>query len=600
MTLFRRVLRYLRPYRGRFALSLVLVAVGAALEAARPWPLKVVIDYVLGEAALPALLAGWSRPALLVAACAGLLALQLGAAGLALVLNRISIAIGQRMVHDLRAELVAHLHGLSLGFFGRRPGSDLVYRVVFDSFAVQSMLMNGLFPLASAAALLLAMTAAVVSIQPLLAAIFLALAPVLFVLIGAFGRRIEKLSTTLREQESHLMSEAQRGVGAIHVVQAFTAEAFEQERVMRASTSALDSALRLYLFQTGYSGAVNVLIALGTAAVLYAGGSLGLAGRLSAGDLVVFISYLAALYAPINSISQTAGLMRGAAAGARRVFEILDAEPEVRDRPDARPLRGVRGDVRFEGVSFRYPGGDWALREVSFEARAGMRVALVGRTGAGKTTLASLIPRFHDPSEGFVTLDGVDLRALRLRELRAQIGIVPQAPVLFPASIGDNIRYGAPHASEAAVRRAAELAGVAAFVEKLPQGYATVLGPQGQALSQGQMQRVTIARALLRDPRLLILDEPTSALDSETETFVMRGIEQAMAGRTSFVIAHRLSTVRRADLVLVLEDGRLVESGTFDALRRAGGAFQRLYDAQALRGSEPAPAPSPAPPGASR
>jgi ATP-binding cassette subfamily B protein/subfamily B ATP-binding cassette protein MsbA len=584
------VFGYLRPYRVSFGASLLLVAVNAALEIAKPWPLKVVVDHVLGTKPLGGVLAalggGASAEALLLGACAGLLALQIALALLGVHLNRVTIGIGQRMVNDMRAELVAHLQRLSLGFFGRRPGSDLVYRVTFDTFAVQSMVMNGLFPLVTAVVMLAGMAAVMVGMNPLLAAIFLATAPLLFLVIQAVGRRISALSTEQREHESRFMAETQRGVGAIHVVQAFTAETREQARMMEASERALGSALRLYVFQSGYSGVVNVLMALGTAAVLYAGGRLALSGQLSAGDIIVFVTYLGSLYGPINSLSQTAGLIQGAQAGARRVFEVLDAEPEVRDAPGARPLAAVRGEVRFEDVAFRYEEGGFGLHGVSFDAPAGALVALVGPTGAGKSTLVSLLPRFYDPSAGRVTLDGVDLREIQLRALRARIGIVPQSPLLFPATLEENIRYGRPDATAAEIARAAELAGITSFADRLPHGFSTPVGPEGQALSQGQMQRVTIARALLKDPRILILDEPTSALDAETEAFVMSGIEQVMQDRTTFVIAHRLSTVRRADLLLVLEDGRLVETGTYESLRRAGGTFQRLHDAQFLLAPE--------------
>jgi ATP-binding cassette subfamily B protein/subfamily B ATP-binding cassette protein MsbA len=586
MSIYRRVGRYLRPYRARFVVALALVALNAVLEIGKPWPLKIVVDQVLGgePLALP-----WLREfdarALLAAACLGLLALQVTLALLGVRLNRLTIGIGQRMVSDLRAQLVAHLQRMSLGFFGRRPSQDLVYRVAFDTYAVQSMAMNGLFPFVTAVTLLVGMTLVMVRMNPLLAGIFLTVAPLLFATIRSVGRRITSLATEQRESESRFLSETQRGVGAIQVVQAFTAEARERARVMDASSRALGSAFRLYVFETRYSGIVNVLIALGTSAVLYVGGRLALSGRLSAGDIIVFVTYLASLYGPINSISQTMGLIQGSTAGARRVFEILDAEPELKDAPGARPLGAVRGEVRFEDVGFAYGTGSqnpFRLAGLSFEAPAGALVALVGPTGAGKSTLVSLLPRFYDPAQGRVLLDGRDLREIQLRSLRATIGIVPQAPVLFPATLEENIRYGRPEATAEELHHAAELAGVLPFVATLPQGMATPVGPEGQALSQGQMQRITIARALLKDPRILILDEPTSALDAETEAFVMRGIERAMKGRTTFVIAHRLSTVRRADLLLVLEAGRLVEQGSYESLRRAGGLFQRLHEAQFL------------------
>ncbi len=577
----RRLARYLHPHAlslGGLGAGLALIS---ALELAKPWPLKIVVDHVLGHVPLPGWI-GLDPGGLLAAACIGTLALQLALSLLRLNHNRRSIAIGQRMVNDLRSELVAHLQRHSLRFFGRRRSADLVYRIVYDSMALQSLAMNGLFPLASSLLLVAGMTIVMLDIHVALALIFLAVAPLLFLVIRRLGRRVSSLAREMREAESRFLGAAQRGVEEIAVVQAFTAEPLEHQRTLLASEEALSSARRMHVFETAYAGAVNGVVALGTAAVLYAGGKLGLAGQLSAGDLVVFVSYVSSLHAPIHALSQLVSRWRSGAVSLQRVFELLDEEPEIRNAPGARAASGVRGDVRFDGVCFAYRGGSFALRDISFRAEPGMRVALAGRTGSGKSTLLRLLPRFHDPDSGRILLDGVDLCELELRSLRRCIGIVPQVPTLFPASLADNIRYGKRGASDAELLRAASLAGVSAFAEGLPEGMATLVGPGGHALSQGELQRITIARALLRDPPILILDEPTSALDPETEACVIRSVEGAMRDRTTFVIAHRLVTLQRADLVLVLESGRIVEAGSYETLRRAGGRFQRAHEAHRL------------------
>jgi len=576
----RRILRYLIPYRAGFAAALLFVGVQAALEVAKPWPLKIIVDSVLGGAAVEFSGLSWlDEPRLLLVACVAVVLIQVLLSAITLLQNALTIGMGQRMVSDLRSDLLSHLYGQSLGFFGRRPSTDIAYRVSFDTFAVQSLVMNGVLPLLSTTVLIVAMGVVMMRMNPLLAAIAFGVGPLILVTIRLLSGRIARLAIESSEQESRFLEEAQRDVDSIHIVKAFNAEVQESAHVMRASARALGAAFRLYFVQTGYAGAISVLLALATAAVLYAGGRLGLEGQVSVGELVVFVSYLQALYTPVDSASHTLGVMQESSAGARRVFEVLDSEPDVRDAWFALPVRAVQGTVRFDHVSFAYSGSDGAnaLEDVDFEAEPGTMVALVGPSGAGKTTLVSLIPRFYDPTEGRILLDGVDLRQIRVHNLRNQIGVVPQAPLLFPLSIADNIRYGRPDASDEDVRRAAEVAGVTGFAEALPEGFATRVGPVGHALSQGEAQRVTIARALVRDPRILILDEPTSALDAETEGLVVAGIERARAGRTTFVIAHRLSTVRGADQILVLEAGRLVESGSFEALRDAGGLFERLH-----------------------
>jgi ATP-binding cassette, subfamily B, bacterial len=364
------------------------------------------------------------------------------------------------------------------------------------------------------------------------------------------------------------------------VVQAFTREEDEQRRFMGASRESLRATLRLYSWQTLYSGTVNVVIAGGTALVVYAGARAVISGALTVGQLIVFISYLAQLYAPINQITQSWGLIAGARVGARRIFEILDTEPDLADGSRSFPVEGARGAVAWRRVDFRYRPETTVLKDIDLVVPAGAKIAVVGPTGAGKSTLLGLLPRFYDPTAGVVEIDGVDLREYRLKSLRSQIALVLQPPLIFPLSVRDNIAYGRPGADDAAIERAARLAYIDDLITSLPAGYDTVIGESGVALSEGEKQRVTIARALLRDAPILILDEPTSALDVATEALVMAGIERLMEGRTTFIIAHRLSTVQRCDRIVVLQAGIIVEQGSLAELLRRDGVFAGYYRSQ--------------------
>jgi ATP-binding cassette subfamily B protein/subfamily B ATP-binding cassette protein MsbA len=484
------------------------------------------------------------------------------------------------MVNDFRGELYAHLQRLSLAFHSRREVGDLLFRLTADTFAIQTLTMNGFFPILTSVVLLGGMVVVMARLDVAMTLVALAIVPILFVAIVALSARINALATDARVKESALWSVAQRTIGAIRVIQAFTTEQSEHRRFVDTSTASLDANLRLYTFQSVYSACVNVLIAAGTAAVLWFGAVHVMAGALTVGDVLVFTSYLASLYAPINSLTQTWGLIQGARVGAERVFEILDTAPDLVDGTRELTAGEVRGRVRFDDVTFGYEPSRPVLRGVTFEVAPGALVAVVGATGAGKTTLVSLIPRFYDVTGGRVLLDGVDVREFRLRALRTQVGMVLQPPLVFPTTLRENIAYGRPSATAAEIERAASLAELDGFVARLPLGLETVVGEGGATLSSGEQLRVTIARAILRNAPILILDEPTAALDVETEARVMAGLENLMAGRTTFVIAHRLSTVRRADLVLVLDQGRIAESGAFADLVARGGHFARLYRTQ--------------------
>ncbi len=571
---------YLWPYRLRFAWALLQVFLIAGFELLKPWPLQIVIDHVLGGKPMAPPLEALAPLQLLAFACLGIVLVQLAAGGLTLLHNYTTIGVGQRMVNDLRGALYGHLQRLSLAFHSRQKVGDLMYRVTADSFAVQTMIMNGLLPIVSAFVLLGGMLFILVPMDAELTLLALTIVPALFVLIALFNRKITTIAGEVRDADSRVYSLVQWAFTSIKVIQAFTKEEEEYRRFMGASRASLGSTLRLYSWQTLYSGTVNVVIAAGTAIVVYAGGRAAMSGTLTIGQLVVFISYLAQLYQPVNQITQSWSLIAGARIGARRVFEILDTEPDLVDGGRCFPAQGAHGDIAWRGVSFRYRPELPVLRAVDLEIRAGMKVAVVGPTGAGKSTLLALLPRFFDPSTGQVLIDGVDIREFALKSLRAQIAMVLQPPLIFPISVHDNIAYGRPDATREAVEEAARHARIHDLIVSLPQGYDTVIGEAGATLSEGEKQRLTIARALLRDAPILILDEPTSALDVETEAVVMAGIERLTQGRTTFIIAHRLSTVRSCDLILVLRDGVIAEQGGFAELLRRNGVFAEYYNTQ--------------------
>ena len=581
ITLGRKVLPYLWPYRFPFFFALFQVSLIGACELLKPWPLKVIIDNVLSGKPLPwGFAAGWSSQTLLLCACAGLVLIYLLLAGLTLLNSYTTIRIGQRMVNDLRGDLYSHLQRLSLAFHGRRRVGDLLYRVAADTYAIQTLTMNGLFSILSALVLLGGMFIIMVQLDWLLTLLALSVCPALFVSISLLNARITSAATHARQQESEVYSLVQRAMSAIRVIQAFTKEEEEHRRFMVASQESLAAGLRLYTLQTLYSGVVNVVVALGTALVVWVGARHVLSGILTMGEMIVFTSYLASLYGPINSIFQTYGLIQGAKAGVQRVFEILEAERDLKEGQQVFAPHGAKGEVSFEGVSFQYLPGQPVLKQIDLYVRPGEKVAIVGSTGAGKSTLVSLLPRFYDPQAGRVTMDGIDVREFQLKSLRQQIALVLQPPLVFPLTLRENIAYGRPEATPEEVVSAARLACIHDFIAQLPQGYDTVVGEQGATLSEGQKQRLTIARAILRNAPILILDEPTSSVDAETEALIMQGLERLMVGKITFIIAHRLSTIRRADLIVVLRAGQIVERGAFTELVHRGGFFAYLYRTQ--------------------
>ncbi len=551
--------------------------VASAAEVLKPWPLKVVIDNVLRGEPLAGRLGAMSRGELLAAACLAMVAIYVFLAAVNVANGYLTVSIGQRMVNDLRGELFGHLQRLSLSFHRRREIGDLMTRVAYDAFSIQSIALHGFFPAASAMVLLAAMFAVMVRMDAMLTVVSLAVVPFLFILIALVNRKLHRMADTQLSKESRVYTIAHGALAAIHVVQAFTGEAQSHREFVESSRQSLGENLRLVTAQSAYSGVVNVVIALGTAAVVYLGARHAMSGALTIGDLVVFTAYLASLYAPLNEIFQTYGQVRTSQASLRRCFELLAIDPEIGDRPGARALGRARGAIEFDRVGFSYEPGRILLRGISFRADPGERIAIVGPSGAGKTTLTLLMARFYEPQEGAIRIDGIDIGNVTLQSLRRNIAMVMQPPLVLGGSLRLNIAYGDPAAADDRVERAADLARLGAVIAAMPRGLEEPVGPGGRTLSEGEAQRVSIARALLKDAPILIMDEPTSALDVETEAAVLAAVEEAMRGLTTLVIAHRLSTIRNADRILVLREGVIEESGTFGELRARDGFFNHLY-----------------------
>lgn len=579
----RKALICLWPHKGPLLLAFLQVFLITGLELLKPWPLKVVIDNVLGGQALgwgPA--ADWPAHTVLLAASVALVLVYLVLAGATLAHHYTTIRIGHNMVNELRGRLYDHVQRLSLSFHSRRQVGDLLYRLTSDAYAIQTLTMSGMFPIVGSLVLLAGMFVVMVRLDPVLTFLALVVCPILLmlVLVSPLRRWLVTSAAQMHQQKSGVLALLQWTLPAVRVIQAFTREDDEYRRFREVSEKSLSADLRFYLVQNLYSGAVGLVIAVGTAVVVWVGARHVLAGTLTIGELIVFVAYLTALYGAIDSLSQTYGSIEAARVGVQRVFEILDLEPDVADGTRSFPVGGAAGRVAWEGVSFHYRPDQPVLRDIELRVDVGHKVAIVGRTGVGKSTLLSLLPRFYDPQRGRVTIDGIDVRECSLKSLRQQISMVLQPPLVFPLSIRENIAYGRPDGRLEAIVAAARLARVHEFVTRLPQGYDTVIGEQGATLSEGEKQRLTIARAILHDKPILILDEPTSSVDAETEALIMDALRQLTAGRTTFIIAHRLSTVREADVIVVMREGRIAEQGTFEDLLERGGEFAALYRTQ--------------------
>jgi len=559
----------------------------AAANLLQPWPLKIVLDHVFESRETHGwvvrfvyALVGTDRLAIVKFACVAVLLIAVLDAICTYAEKYLTTSVGQWVTYDLRRVLYAHIHRLSLAFHDTGHTGDLISRVTKDVDDIQSFITSGLLSSFINVLTLVGMVGVMFYLNWQFTLVALSVAPVLFVIVYTYTRRIKRASRDVRKKESQVFSVVEEALSSIRVVKAFSREEYELNRLEEASLQEVETALHARALKAKLTPLVSVIVAVGTCLVLWFGARLILAGSLSAGSLVLFVMYLNKMYKPMQELSKMTDTYSKAAVGYERIQEILQTDKEVRDLPRARRAPRFKGKIEFEHVSFSYTPDQPVLKDVNFTIEPGQVAALVGPTGVGKTTIVSLISRFYDPLEGAVKIDGTDIRQFTQKSLREQISFVLQETILFHGPVWQNIAYGKPEATRQEITRAAELANAMEFIEKMPEGLDTIVGERGMTLSGGQRQRIAIARAIIRNTPILVLDEPTSGLDSASEKLVFEALDRLIEGKTAIVIAHRLSTVRRADVIFVVDEGEIVDSGKHEQLMKRGGLYAKLHQLQ--------------------
>ena len=585
--LLRAFLPYARPYRWKIGLALLVLFVDTLASLAAPWPIKLIFDNVLlgkhlhkpWSLLIPGPVA--ANPLLLLSAlCGALLALALLSAGSTYLGTRLLAVTGQRVVFRLRVALFAHLQELSPAFYDRQRLGDLLTRLTSDVQAIQDMLVVALPMLLLSAMTIVGMMAILVLINPLFGVLGIVIAVSLYFVLRHYLVSIKRVARQARRQEGDANAVAQENLLGIRVVQAFGMETHAQHRYVESISQTLQLGEIAADLESSMPSTVSLLTDVGMMLVLGVGALMVMQAWITVGDLLVLTSYLRTMYKPMRQLSKLSNTFTRASASAERILDLLQTTPAIRDHAGAQPVKHLDGAIAFHHVTFGYDPQHSVLHDVSFKVRPGMTVALVGHTGAGKSSILHLLQRFYDPQQGQIRIDGRDIRDYTLASLRQQIALVPQDPMLFRASIRENISYGKPDATDAEIVAAARAANADEFIRRLPQGYDTILEERGVGLSGGERQRLAIARAVIRHAPLLLLDEPTVGLDAQVEQSVVEALERLMVGRTTLVSAHRLSTIERADLILVIDDGRIVEAGTPAQLIAARGSYYRLYALQ--------------------
>ena len=586
-----RITDLLYPHWAPLSLAFLAVIGESLTDLLEPWPLKIVFDYVFASKRMPQWLAGivgfigTDKFSILNFAVMAVLVIAVFGALSSYLEKYLTTSVGQWVMHDLRRVLYSHIQRLSLSFHDQKRTGDLISRVTSDIDAVQSLISTVLLGILVNVLTLFGMILVMFYLNWTFTLIALMVAPALFLVVYHFTLRIKKASRAVRRKEGEVVNVLQEVLSSIRVVKAFAREDFEQKRFERESLKSIEAALEARRFKATLAPIVEIIVACGTCLVLWYGARLVMTGTLTSGELLVFLLYLGKMYKPMRELSKMTDTISKASVGWERIREVLENETQIRDLPKAKRAPRFKGAIDFNHVGFSYDVGQPVLKDISLKIAPGQLAALVGPTGAGKTTIVSLLPRFYDLTAGEIRIDGTDIRKFKSRSLRQQIAFVLQETLLFRATVAENIAYGKPEATRDEIIRAARLANADEFIEKMPEGYDTMIGERGLTLSGGQRQRITIARAIIRDSPILILDEPSAGLDAESEQLVFDALANLMEGRTSIVIAHRLATVRRADVIFVVDGGRVVEQGTHEELVDSGGLYSRLHDLQ-FKGEE--------------
>jgi len=588
----RHFLPLLRPFRRDLFLAGVAMALGATLSVFRPWPLKVVIDLVISHkrhSRVP-FIGPWlehaalSNQQILYGSCIAIILIALLSGALTYCFTRLLGDAAQRFVFALRGNLFAHMQRLSLHFHDRQRTGDLTTRLTADIQGIQDLLTNGAILMGTNGVQLLGMLVLMFWLDWRFALAALSVVPLLFLTTFRYTRRIKLSVRQARKSTGMMAALAHEALASIRIVQGLAQEDQLDERFEAKSESYLQAYLETVRYQARVGPLADLVASLGMAIVIWYGATRVLSGKLTTGDVVIFFAYVTNFYRPLRSLGRSSYLFNRASVGAERIVEVMNVQSELAERKNARPAPRLRGEIGFRNVSFEYEPGQRVLSQVHLLIAPGEKLAIVGATGAGKSTVASLVPRFYDPTEGAVTIDGVGSLEYSLQSLREQISLVLQESLLFSGTIRENIAFGRPDATDEQVAAAARTANAAGFIEALPRGYDTVVTERATSLSGGQKQRIAIARAVLRDAPILILDEPTTGLDAVAERTVMDALERAVAGRTAFIIAHRLTSIHLADRIIVFDGGRIVEEGTHAELLKRNGKYANLFRLQTFTG----------------